>query len=113
MPPDEFWHGKPSRFLSYVEAYRLRLEREEKMKAGTSDYQAWLIGAYVHTAVGVILSNSFGKGKKQKYLAEPISYTQRKNKTKKAKEDEERQLKEQFLAFKHLTDVMNGGLKRR
>ena len=38
------------------------------MKAGTIDYQAWLIGAYVYTAVGVILSNSFGKGKNKSIL---------------------------------------------
>lgn len=113
MPYDEFWYGKPSRLLSYVEAYRLRLEKEEMLNAGLIDYQSWLTGYYVYTAVGVVLGNSFSKGKKQKYHEEPISYTQRRNKTKKAKEDEEKLLKEQFLAFKHLTDTMNGGLRKR
>ena len=89
------------------------MKREEELTSGLIDYQAWLTGAYVHDAVGVVLSNAFSKGKKQKYVAEPISHTQRKKGIQKAKEDEEELLKKQFLAFKHLTDVMNGGLKRR
>lgn len=113
MPSEEFWHGKPSRFHSYVEAYRLRLEREEKIQSSLIDYQSWLTGLYVHNALGVVLGNAFSKGKKSKYVAEPISFTQRKQNTRKAQEEQEKELERQFLAFKQLTDAMNGGLKKR
>ena len=113
MPSDEFWNGKPSRFLSYVEAYKLRLGRDEERLAGLIDYQSWLTGLYVHNAVGVVLGNAFSKGKKAKYVAEPISFTQRKKETRGAKEEEEKLLKNQYLAFKGLTDAMNGGRKKR
>ena len=50
MPSEEFWDGKPSRFWSYVEAYKLRMERTEKMQSSLIDYQSWLTGLYVHNA---------------------------------------------------------------
>ena len=96
-----------------MEAYKLRLEREEKIQSSLIDYQSWLTGLYVHNALGVVLGNAFSKGKKAKYVAEPISFTQRKEKTRSAKADEERKLQQQYLAFKQLTDAVNGGLKKR
>jgi hypothetical protein len=58
MPSEEFWEGEPRHLLSYIEAYRLRLEREEKFKSQFTDYQAWLIGAYCENAFSVALSNA-------------------------------------------------------
>lgn len=113
MPSEEFWDGKPSRFWSYVEAYKLRLEREEQMQASLIDYQSWLTGLYVHNALQVALANSFSKGRKSKYVAEPISFTERKKRSSDERKRRERELENQFLAFKQLTDAMNGGLKKR
>lgn len=113
MPSEEFWDGKPSRFWSYVEAYKLRLEREEQMQSSLIDYQSWLTGLYVHNALQVALANSFSKGRKSKYVAEPISFTERKKRSSDEKKRRERELENQFLAFKQLTDAMNGGLKKR
>lgn len=113
MPSDEFWFGKPSRFQSYIAAYKLRLEREEEIKASLIDYQAWLTGLYVHNAVGVVLGNAFSKGRKAKYVEEPISFKQRRQKSIEAEEERVKELEKQFLAFKRLTDTMNNGLRRR
>ena len=83
------------------------------MKSSLIDYQSWLTGLYIHNAIGVVLGNAFSKGRKAKYIAEPISFTQRRHKTARVKEDEEKQIRDQFLAFKRLTDTMNMGLKKR
>lgn len=114
MPSDEFWYGPPRRFLSYAEAYRLRLEREEEMQSSIIDYQAWLTGLYVNQAVGVVIQNAFGgKGKqKAKYMQEPISFVARK-KRKKQKQENEDDLNKLYIGFRQLTDAMNGGLKKR
>ena len=112
MSADEFWHGSPRWFLSYSEAYKRKMEREEQIKSNFADYEAWLTGLYVHQAVGVVLQNGFSKGRKGKYVKEPISFSQRKEKAKQKKTDEA-QMWAQFEGFKRLTDTMNGGLRKR
>jgi hypothetical protein len=113
MPSDEFWHGDPRRFLSYVEAYKTRLTREEEMKSRMVDYQSWLTGLYVYNAVGVVMQNAFSKGKKSKYLKEPISFTHTREEVEKRRQDEDEQLRSVFEGFRRLTDTMNNGLKKR
>lgn len=113
MPPDEFWYGDPTTFLSYVEAYKIRLQREEEIQSNLIDYQSWLTGLYVQQAVGVVMQNAFSKGKKSKYLSEPISFTHKREKEEQRKQDQESRLMAQFAGFKRLADAMNGGLKKR
>lgn len=113
MPPEDFWDGEPWLFYSYMEAYKKRLEREEDMKSKMVDYQSWLTGLYVNQAVGVVIQNAFSKGKKSKYIKEPISFTHTREKVEQKKKDEEAEVRRQFEAFRRLTDTMNGGLKKR
>lgn len=107
MPPDLFWDGKPSWFFSYSDAYRLRQEREEEEKSSLLDYQSWLTGLYVHQGVQVALANAFSKKSHAKYVKEPISFTERKKKDPVTKEQKQKQLENQYLQFKMLTDAMN------
>ena len=113
MPPEDFWEGVPSTFFSYLEAYKLRLKREEEINSQLIDYQAWLTGLYVHQAVGVVMQNAFSKGTKSKYLKEPISFTHTKEQKQKETKVNEDRLWAQFEGFRRLTDTMNGGLKKR
>ena len=106
MPSEEFWEGEPRHLLSYVEAYRLRLEREEKFKSQFTDYQAWLTGAYCENAFSVVLSNAFGKkgGVKAKYPKEPISFG--KNRAEK-EADDEKKLLAVYAGFQSYTNALN------
>jgi len=113
MPTDEFWHGKPNWFLSYVEAFKLKTKRKEDADAINVDYQAWLTGLYVHQGVQVALANSFSKKSRAKYVKEPISFTRKKEETPQAKAEVEAKVDKQYLAFKLLTDAMNKNLKKR
>lgn len=106
MPSEEFWEGKPRHLLSYIEAYRLKVEREEKFKSQFTDYQAWLIGAYCESAFSVVLSNAFGKkgGVKAKYPKEPISFG--KNRVEK-EADDEKKLLALYAGFRSYTNALN------
>ncbi len=113
MPTEEFWDGKPSRLLSYIEAYRLKTKRDEEANATNVDYQSWLTGLYVHQGVQVALANSFSKRSKAKYVKEPISFTQHQNNTADSKEKQDTRVNNKYLEFKLLADAMNKNLKKR
>ena len=55
------------------------------------NFNAWLHGLYVHNAVAVSLANSFGGGRKAKYIEKPIPL--------KSKGNMEERLKAEFGAF--------------
>jgi len=106
MPSIEFWEGNPRFILSYIEAYRLKMEREEQVQSQVIDYTAWLHGAYVQTAVGVVLSNAFGKkGSKAKYPEKPISMSAVDKKSH--VEDDKKTLVNQFAGFQSLVNELN------
>ena len=107
MPSDEFWNGKPSWFLSYIEAYKLRQERKEETDSILIDYQSWLTGLYVHQGVQVALANSFSKKSHAKYVKEPISFKKRKENTSLTEEQQKQKIENEYIQFKMLTDAMN------
>lgn len=107
MPSHEFWDGKPSWFLSYVEAYKLGQERDEEKNSTLLDYQSWLTGLYVHQGVQVALSNAFSKRSHAKYVKEPISFKTRRENRELTEEQRQKQMENQYLQFKMLTDTMN------
>jgi len=108
MPSAEFWQGEPRLILSYMEARRLKNEREELLTSQTMDYQAWLTGLYCYQAFGVVLANSFSKkGKSAKYPKEPISFKNHKKKER----DPEKEVIGMYAGFKALTDTLNKNIK--
>ena len=63
MTYHDYWHGDPWMVVAYREAYMLKpRKRNEEM---------WIQGAYIANAVGVAISNSFGKHKVD-YLKSPL-----------------------------------------
>lgn len=66
VPYETFWTLNPHTLKPFLEAYKLK----QKMM----DEQMWMMGAYVHEAVGVVLANAFAKktAKKAEYMKEPL-----------------------------------------
>lgn len=70
MSAEEFWHGSSFLAYQYIEAYRIRLEEDNR--------RAWLQGWYNFQAMSTALSNLHFDGKKHKanqYLKEPVRIT--------------------------------------
>ena len=59
MSYKEFWYASPYLVQTYRKADEYRQDRMSQ--------EAWLQGFYIYNAFAVVLSNSFGKGKKEKY----------------------------------------------
>ena len=64
MTYDEYWNGDNYLPYYYAEAHKLKTEM--------ANQQVWLQGLYIYDAMGVVLANAFGKGKREKYMKEPI-----------------------------------------
>ena len=111
MSSDDFWNGDPAWLLSYIEAYNLRLKREEEQSTYLIDYQSWLTGLYVHQGVQVALANSFSKTSRAKYIKEPISFSKKDKPL--TEEEKNKKLEREFMQFKMLTDAMNKNLDKR
>lgn len=82
MSVKEFWEENPDLFWAYRFSYYTRVREEEEK----TNFELWLQGAYFYDALCVALSNSFGKGKQQKYVEKPFSLTQEKQEEEKQKE---------------------------
>ncbi|MCI9585267.1 MAG: hypothetical protein HFH45_01365 [Bacilli bacterium] len=67
MSADEFWKQDPELFWAYRFSYIKKQEFEHK----TSNYNAWLQGAYFYEALSVSLSNAFSK-EKHSYRTTPF-----------------------------------------
>ena len=62
---EEFWTLNPRKMKAYERAFRIRRKHE--------DANMWIMGAYVTEALGVVIGNSFGKGRKLEYRKQPFS----------------------------------------
>ena len=93
MSYDDFWHADTEMHAAYREAARIKLENE--------NYNAWLIGAYVHNAVGVVIGNAFKtkSAPAQKYM-KPLDILPKK-KTAATDEEAEKQAELQELCRQH------------
>jgi len=84
MTADEFWNASPFLAKAYLEAHKLRQRQRNEY--------AWLQGAYIHEAVGVIVSNALKKGgKKAEYPKEPADLGLETEAEKKVKAQRERE----------------------
>lgn len=63
MTYEEYWYASPHLVIAYKKAHKLRQQQLNE--------QLWLQGMYIHDAFAVVISNCFGKGRKQKYPTEP------------------------------------------
>ena len=92
MPADEYWSGEADLVIGYREAYRIRMENEERV----ADRNAWLAGMYIQHALASVplLVNGFvPKGAHvQDYPEKPMLQKQQEEKReadrKKAEEEQ-------------------------
>ena len=66
MTTEEFWNGEPRVLGSYIKMHERKLDE--------MNYNSWLIGLYVHKAIGTTLANMFGNKNsiKEKYFEKPL-----------------------------------------
>lgn len=82
VPYETFWTLNPHKLKPFFEAYKLRQK--------ALDEQMWIMGIYVHDAVGVVLANAFAKktAKKAEYFKEPLMKQQKNNNPEELTEEE-------------------------
>lgn len=115
MPYDLFWHGEPSLYFNYLDAYNKQRDDENEAFVHKENFKAWLQGYYVDCALAC--NHPFAK-KKEPYLKEPIPMKDEKKEAKKEveresglTEKEEKEAIAQFMAFGQLVEVMNNKRK--
>lgn len=77
---ERFWESTPVE----LEPYR----KMDEMQQERLDNQMWMMGAYVTHAVGVAVSNALnGKKSRAKYLSEPFSVTEKRERERTPEDD--------------------------
>ena len=97
MPYDLFWHGEPSLYYNYLDAYEQKLEDKEKAFVHKENWKAWLQGLYIDHALAC---NQLFK-KQQEEIKDSDELTK----------VEEQQAIAQFMAFGQLVGAMNNKRK--
>lgn len=118
MPAEAYWDGESWLVKSYREAYRLRMENEERI----SDRNEWRMGEYIRRAlisVPIIVNGFMPKGAKlHDYPERPVleEYDLQRQAEEKQNEQKAREEKEQKLAlamFQAFAEKMNKGIRKR
>ena len=94
---EEFWKLNFRTLRPYLIAENIRTEKQ--------NYMAWLQGLYIYDAVGAIVGQMFGKGKKPQYMKEPIRITPL---TEEEKEKEQQETVDKFVKWLDGLEVKNG-----
>lgn len=86
MTYKDFWEGDVSLPRFYLQAYKMKQERELEQ----NNFNAWLQGRYIHDAFSVVLSNAFSSKNTSSshYHEKPIEIKAR-EKTEEEKEREQ------------------------
>ena len=114
MSPEEYWDGDSWLAKGYREAYKIRMETQNRI----ADRDAWRIGQYIQMAlvsVPVTVNGFAPKGHRlHEYPEKPYSETYEENKRKESRKKQEE--KQQVLAqamFQAFTEKMNKGIRKR
>ena len=114
MSAEEYWDGDSWLVKSYREAYRIRIENEDRM----ADRNAWRLGEYIrHALVSVpITVNGFApRGHRlQEYPEKPMTerYEEQKREENKKKQQENQQALAEAM-FQAFVEKMNKGIVKR
>lgn len=114
MSAEEFWDGDSWLVKAYREAYRIRVENEEKV----ADRNAWRIGEYIRFALASvpITVNGFApKGHHmQKYPEKPFAMQAEEQKREDTRKKQEANKQEMAQAVFHaFVDKMNKNILKR
>ena len=89
MTEKEFWEDDPQLYWSYQTFYL----KKKEMEIEENNYNAWLQGIYVLSALNQSLSGVFGKGKGTKiYPEKPLNFNEVKEEAKKLNKKEKEDL---------------------
>ena len=94
MTEKEFWEDDPQLYWSYQTFYL----KKKEIEIEENNYNAWLQGIYVLSALNQSLSNSFGKKRNNNiYPQNPIDFKSKENDKKVlTKKDKEKLMVEDF-----------------
>ena len=89
MTEKEFWEDDPQLYWSYQTFYL----KKKKMDIEENNYNAWLQGIYVLSALNQSLANNFSKKRKNDiYPKKPLSFDEDKKETKNLNKKEKEEL---------------------
>lgn len=114
MSAEEYWDGEPWLARSYREAYRIRMENQNRI----ADRDAWRMGEYIRYAlssVPIAVNGFVPKGHTMRdYPEKPLTVQaeerERKENKKKQQENQQQLALAMFQAF---TEKINKGIRER
>lgn len=78
MSYEQYWDGEPVMVKPFREAY----ERQQRQM----NFNAWLIGRYMHDAFSVVYANAWSKHSDAKYPERPYPLTEKEDRERKQEE---------------------------
>lgn len=108
MPYELFWHGEPSLYYNYLDAYNQKLKNEYEASINQSNFMAWIMGIYTSRAIEI--HNPYIKDKRE-YPHEPIKLNQKENNKEDSIKKQEQEAIAQFMAFGELAKAFNKNRK--
>lgn len=108
MPYELFWHGKPSLYYNYLDAYNQKLKEQYEASINQANFVSWLTGFYTCRAIEV--HNPYVK-KKHEYPSEPIKLSEKQSNEEDSTKQQEQLAIAQFMAFGELAKVFNKNRK--
>lgn len=114
MPAEEYWDGDPWLVKPYREAYRIRMENEDRI----ADRNSWRMGEYIRHALASVPITVNGFAPKNHHMHDypekPMleQYEEKKKaETQKKKEESQQQLAQAM--FQAFVEKMNKGIRKR
>lgn len=119
MSYELFWHGEPSLYSIYLDAYNRKQKQDYEEFINRENFKAWLHGRYIDIALAC--NNPFAKSKKD-YISQPIEFKLKDDPTgneitdsdssKELSKKEEEQAIAQFMAFGQVVSAFNKKRKK-
>ena len=114
MTPEQYWDGESWLKKAYREAYRIRMENEERIR----DSQAWLQGVYIREAlqsIALIVNGFVPRGASpQPYPSKPrLEEAEEQKRAEKIQKKEDNQMQTQIALFQAMADKFNKNLRKR
>lgn len=109
----QFWYGDAETYWAYRTAFLRNLE----MKRELDNFNAWLLGAYIHDSTSKVIYNAFGRENSSsemlQYMDKPFDFDKQRreqdliDKKNKKQEALESSMKAYLMKKKHILDKKN------
>lgn len=114
MSAEEYWDGEPWLVRSYREAYRIKMDNQDRI----ADRDAWRIGEYIRHAIAsvpIVVNGFVPKGHRMHdYPEKPwamIAEEQKRIENEKKKQENQQQMA--LAMFQAFTEKLNKGIQKR